>query len=129
MLEMGKRFADDAGVTDWVEWDEASVTTLLEFLIENEDAICLYADGAMFGGFVFPHEFNNSVMVFKEVFWRSEAGGVGVKMLKKAEQWAQGKGATISGMFTPIKMEPEKVGKLYERLGYAPTERTYMKAL
>lgn len=128
MLLMGEEFADDAGVTDWVEWDPASVTELLEFIIDNENAIALVSDNAMFGGFIFPHEFNNKVMVFKEVFWRSKGGG-GVKMLKKAEKWAKDKGAKMSGMFTPIKMDPIGVGKLYERLGYQATERIYMRAL
>lgn len=128
MLEMGRRFADDAGVTDWVEWDDASVTALLEHLIDSEDGICLVADGAMFGGFVFPHEFNGNVLVFKEVFWRSE-GFAGVKMLKRAEEWARGRGATMAGMFTPINEVTGDVGPLYERLGYRMSERIYMKEL
>lgn len=128
LLEMGSRFADDAGVSDWVEWDDESVTALLVHLIEDEDAICLVSDKGMFGGFVFPHEFNNKVLVFREVFWRSE-GFEGVKMLRMAEEWAKAKGARLCGMFTPIKEVTGDVGPLYERLGYAPSERIYMKEL
>lgn len=125
---MGEAFADEAGVTDWVDWDGESVTALLEYLIEDDNGILLTSDRGMFGGFVFPHEFNRSVLVFKECFWRSE-GFEGVKMLKQAEEWARSKGAKFSGMFTPIKMDPDGVGRLYERLGYSPTERIYMKEL
>lgn len=128
MLELGKRFADDAGVTDWVEWDADSVTAMLVFLIEDDNGICLVTDGGMFGGFVFPHEFNKSVLVFKEVFWRAERGG-GVRMLKRAEAWAKAKGARLSGMFAPIRQVGGDVGPLYQRLGYAPSERIYMKEL
>jgi len=128
MLELGERFADDAGVTDWVEWDADSVTAMLVFLIEDDNGICLVTDGGMFGGFVFPHEFNKNMLVFKEVFWRAERGG-GVRMLKRGESWAKAKGAVICGMFAPIKVVNSDVGQLYERLGYSPSERIYMKGL
>ena len=128
LLAMGQRFADDAGVTDWIEWDDASVTRLLHHLIESEDGVCLVSDNGMFGGFIYPHEFNNSILLFREVFWRSE-GFEGVKMLLRAEEWARAKGARLSGMFTPIKQVTGDVGPLYERLGYRPSERIYMKEL
>lgn len=128
LLEMGKRFADDAGVTDLVEWDDDSVTAMLEYLIDDPKGILLVGEKSMFGGFVYPHEFNRKVLVFKECFWRSE-GHDGVRMLKIAEQLATDMGASIAGMFTPIKMNPDAVGRLYERLGYTPGERAYSKRL
>lgn len=128
MLAMGREFADDAGVTEWIEWDEASVEEMLRFLIDDERGILLVSDGGMFGGFVYPHEFNQSVLVFKECFWRSQ-GIEGVKMLKQAERLAKDMGAGLSAMFTPIKMKPEAVGRLYERIGYAPGERIYLRKL
>lgn len=125
IMEMGKRFADDAGVTKEVGWDDESVQALLTHLIDDEDGVLLIGERGMIGGLVFDHHFNRHVRVFQELFWRSE-GIEGVKLLKRAEAMAKERGASRSIMISTANWN---TGPLYERLGYVPGERIFGKDL
>jgi hypothetical protein len=126
MLEIGKRFADDAGVTANVGWNDDSVASLLTALIENENGLLLTGDGVILGGVAYAHPFNNATVIFQEMFWRSEGRG-GVKALRMAEDWMRSQGVTRSIMVGLDSM-PELVS-LYGRLGYKPCERSFCKDL
>lgn len=128
ILVMGKAFADEAGVTEQVGWNEEDVEALLLHLIESPDGILLVGDRGMIGGLVIDHVFNRFTRVFQELFWRSE-GFEGVRLLKEAERRAKALGASRSLMLWTQKMNPEATGKLYERLGYEVGERVYTKGL
>jgi len=125
LLAMGKAFADEAGVTARVGWDDDCAAALLLGLIENPDGILLVGDNSMIGGVVFAHPFSG-VRVFQEMFWRSH-GRDGVRLLKAAETRARELGATRSVMLGMHDM-PD-VGRLYARMGYAPSEQCFMKVL
>ena len=124
-LGMGKAFADEAGVTDRVGWDDGAAKRLLRMLIEAPYGILLMGDNGMIGGMVFPHPYAGT-MVFQELFWRSH-GVEGVKLLKEAEKRAQALGATLSIMIGMDSL-PD-LGRLYARQGYEPMERLYGKGL
>jgi GNAT superfamily N-acetyltransferase len=124
LLEMGKAFADEAGVTARVGWDDDSVAEMLEGLILSDDGIVLVSERGMIGGVVYPHPFNASVRVFVEMFWRSE-DGQGLALLKAAEAQAEARGATKSVMVAMDGME--RTQRLYGRLGYAPCEMQFIK--
>lgn len=126
VMEIGRRFADDAGVMAEVGWDDASVEGMLRHLIDNEDGLLLVGERTILGGLAYAHPFNNAVKVFQELFWRSE-GAEGVKALKIAEQWMKGRGVSRSLMLDIATM-PD-LGRLYERLGYRLAERTFIKDL
>lgn len=126
VMEIGRRFADDARVTAEVGWDDASVEGMLRHLIDNEDGLLLVGERTILGGLAYAHPFNNAVRVFQELFWRSE-GAEGVKALKIAEQWMKGRGVSRSLMLDIATM-PD-LGRLYERLGYRLAERTFIKDL
>lgn len=126
LLVMGKAFADEAGVSDLVGWDDASVTALLTNLIEHDDGLLLIGDQSMFGGVAYAHPFNNAAKVFQELFWRSH-GREGLKALHMAEDWMRGRGISRSlmlGLDTMPNLE-----RLYGRLGYRPAERTFIKEI
>lgn len=123
VMELGKRFADDAGVTDQVGWDDASVEGLLRVMIA--DHVLLRGERSIIGGLVFPHPFSGR-KVFQELFWRSE-GHEGVKLLAEAERVAKDMGAERSLMLTVATMPGAE--RIYERRGYVPAERTYIKGL
>jgi GNAT superfamily N-acetyltransferase len=125
-MELGKRFADDAGVTDQVGWDDESVELLLTQLIEADDGILLVGEKSMLGGLIYAHPFNRNCRVFQELFWRSE-GFEGLKLLAEAERLATAKGATQSLMLDVIAMPG--AARIYERRGYKLTERTFTKEL
>jgi GNAT superfamily N-acetyltransferase len=124
LLEMGKAFADEAGVTARVGWDDDSVAEMLEGLILSDDGIVLVSERGMIGGVVYPHPFNASVRVFVEMFWRAE-DGQGLGLLKAAEAQAEARGATKSVMVAMDGME--RTQRLYGRLGYAPCEMQFIK--
>lgn len=126
LLKMGKAFADEAGVTDLVGWDDASVTALLNSLIDHEDALLLIGERSMLGGVAYAHPFNNAAKVFQELFWRSH-GREGLRALSMAEDWMRKRGVSRSlmlGLDTLPNLE-----RLYGRLGYRPAERTFIKEI
>lgn len=126
VMELGRRFADEAGVTGEVGWDDESVRSLLGMLIDSDDGILLVGKASIFGGLVFPHPFNNSVKIFQELFWRSE-GFEGLKLLAEGEKLAKARGATRFLMLDIATM-PD-LEKLYTRLGYRLAERTFIKEI
>lgn len=126
LLEMGRKFADEAGVTARVGWDDDSVVDMLEGLIDSPDGIVLVSERGMIGGMVYAHPFNSNVRVFVEVFWRAE-DGQGLALLAAAETQAEALGATKSVMVAMDGME--RTTRLYGRLGYAPCETQFMKEL
>ncbi len=126
LLEMGRKFADEAGVTARVGWDDESVSDMLEGLIASPDGIVLVSDKGMIGGYVAAHPFNRNVRLFVELFWRAE-DGQGLSLLNAAEAQARACGATKSVMVSMGGMERTK--RLYGRLGYALCEAQFIKEL
>ena len=124
VMELGRRFADDAGVTDQVGWDDACVSGLLRVMIAEH--ILLRGERSIIGGLVFPHPFSGR-KVFQEMFWRSEGGGEGVRLLAEAERMAREMGAERALMLA-IDTMPD-IDRLYQRRGYVPAERSYIKGL
>lgn len=125
VLVMGKAFADEAGVTAKVGWDDDTVAVLLTHLVESPDGVLFVGDNGMIGGLVFPHPFSGK-LVFQELFWRAH-GGEGLKLLKVAEDYAASRGAERSIMIGIDTMP--SIDRLYARLNYEPMERLYSKEL
>jgi len=126
LLEMGRKFADEAGVTARIGWDDDSVQAMLEGLIESPDGIVLVSERGMIGGYVAAHPFNRAARLFVELFWRAEDGR-GLALLNAAEAQAQTLGATKSVMVAMDGME--RTTRLYGRLGYALCEAQFIKDL
>lgn len=124
LIEMGRKFADEAGVTARIGWDDASVLEMLEVLIDGPAGIVMVSERGMIGGYVAAHPFNRNVRMFVELFWRAEDGR-GLALLKAAEAQAEALGATKSVMVAMDGME--RTSRLYGRLGYALCEAQYMK--
>lgn len=125
ILALGKRFADESGVTEKIGWDDDSAETLIENLIASEDGILLRGDKGMIGGVVYGHPYAGT-RIFQELFWRSE-GFEGVRLLDAAERAAKAKGAERAVMIA-IDGMPATDG-LYARRGYEPAERLFIKRL
>lgn len=125
VMALGKEFADEAGVTARVGWDDAHVEALLQGMIDSEDGILLVSGGGMIGGVVYPHPFSGT-RVFVEMFWRARDGN-GLALLKAAEKAARERGASQSIMVAMDDMD--RTRRLYAALGYAPTEAQFMKEL
>jgi hypothetical protein len=124
MVEMGRKFAERSLVH--VGFCADSVARLLEGLIA--DGICLVSDGGMIGGLVFAHPFNNAHLAAQELFWWSE-GREGLLLLSAFESACMERGAASITMITLDAVEPEKTGRIYQRRGYVPLERSFVKVL
>ncbi len=124
MLEMGRAFAEEAGVIARVGWDDASVIDTLETLMDS--GILLVSERGMIGGVIFPHPFNRDCVVFSEIFWRAE-DGQGRALLAEAERLAIERGANVSTMGAMDGME--RTQRLYGMLGYKYGEAQFMKVL
>jgi GNAT superfamily N-acetyltransferase len=126
---MGRDFHAAAGID--VPFDAASFASLCERLIGDENALVLIADGGMLAALCFPIYFNANALVVQELFWwvdpAKRGNGIARKMLKEAERWAREKGAVAMHMIALASNE--SVGEMYERHGYKPLERVYVRSL
>ncbi len=126
IMAMGRRFADEAGATQAVGWDDASVEAMLGAMIDGEH-ILLVGDRGMIGGLVFGHPFSGR-KVFQELFWRNEGPPMqGVRLLEMAERLAKERGCERSMMIEIASMPGAE--RIYRRRGYEPAERNFIKEL
>jgi GNAT superfamily N-acetyltransferase len=128
---MGERFLTETVYRGRVAVNPAQMTTLVDGLIAGENGEIFVAEQAgelvgMIGLLVFQHPIAGERTV-SELFWwvEPEHRGGGVRLLKRAEQWAREQGAVKLFMVAPTAA----VGTLYERLGYEYLEAAYQKAV
>jgi GNAT superfamily N-acetyltransferase len=85
------------------------------------------------GALAVPLYGNLTVLVGSEMFWWVEPpyrhSGVGKLMLSGIESAAKEAGVKVFSMMALESVEPEKAAAIYDRLGYAPTERAFSKVL
>lgn len=124
LVELGRRFIAAAGQ----DYRADVATATLEQLVSNETAVLLVNENltAMLGGVLYPYFFNGE-RVAQELFWWAE--GSGLKLLEAFEQWAKDNDARAVLMVCLEALSPERVSRIYERRGYVPLERTFMKEL
>jgi GNAT superfamily N-acetyltransferase len=132
LLRMSESFFNASGYSDMTTFNKTDSEATITHLIENK---WLLTDGksSMLGFVVFPMFMNSSTMVAQELFWwvdkESRGSGVGVKILKKAEDLAKNQGAVAMLMLSLNDFNGDRIDKLYEKLGYKRKEQTYMRTL
>lgn len=124
---MGQKFAEKARLADHVGYDPASMEATFRFLIEHSDCCLFVSENGAIGGAREPHPFNVHSWKATELFWWSE-GRDGLRLLAAFEEWAAEKCQMVE-MMALEAVDPERTGKLYERRGYAPVERGFVKVL
>lgn len=102
-----------------------------QHLIENPDGTLLVLERAgepmgMLGALCFTHPLS-AEWIAGELFWwcQPSARGDGLKLLRAATQWAQGRGASRLQMVAPN----DRVGELYRRLGFEKIETAWQLTL
>ena len=82
------------------------------------------------GAVIYP-DMNNGDITAVENFWYMlpQCRGQGLKLLKEYEKWARRRGAKRLAMIHLLNLQPEKLGALYQRLGFEPIETNYIKVL
>lgn len=135
-LEFGQRFFDESGFSAETAFDAESTEATFRHLINSEDGAMLVAvnDGEIVGmaaALAYPHYFNVNSRTAQELFWwvapSARGGTAGVRLLQALETWARGKGCTTLSMVCLTIDSPAE--RIYARMGYRATERSYIKRL
>lgn len=125
LLAMGERFAAKARLADHVGYDPESMAATFRAMIERDEFCLFVGETGAIGGLVAPHPFNHAQPIADELFWWSE-GFEGLRLLQAYEEWAASHGAIIR-MTALEAVEPERMKRFYERRGYQPLERAYVR--
>lgn len=82
------------------------------------------------GGMVYPDAYSER-LVATEMFWFIEPGfrGCGMRLYREFEAWARARGCREIRMVHLADSMPEKLDRVYHRLGYEPCEVHYRKEL
>jgi GNAT superfamily N-acetyltransferase len=124
LLEMGARFSNKARLIEHVGYDPENMADTFAILIEGGHPIFLSENGAI-GGTSSPHPFNHKHIIAQELFWWAEGGG-GLRLLEAFEDYAREHCHSVR-MLALHALEPERVGAIYRRRGYAPLEYGWIK--
>ena len=131
LMDMGERFVRETEYRSLVTLKpERLAASIANVLAAPGGAVFVSGSDATLTGMiamlVYDHPFSGERTAFELVWWvEPEARGDGVRLLRAAEDWAREQGATHMQMVAPN----ERVGALYERLGYAPVETSYQRSL
>lgn len=125
LLAMGEKFAEKARLTDHVGYDPASMEATFRAMIERDEFCLFVGECGALGGMVAPHPFNHAQPIADELFWWSE-GREGLRLLEAYEEWAAARGAVVR-MTALEAVNPERMKRFYERRGYQPLERAYVR--
>jgi GNAT superfamily N-acetyltransferase len=131
VVAMGRRFRNETGYAQLMPENVDKITSTSRLLITSSDGVVLVVDRGgvligMIGVLVYPHHFSDVRTAGELYFWVDPAyRGYGVRLLRRAEQWARAHGAVMMQMIAPT---PD-VCLLYERLGYTAIETAFQKDL
>ena len=123
---MGQKFAEKARLADHVGYDPASMEATFRAMIEGGHPLFVGENGAI-GGTCTRHPFNDDHVIVQELFWWSE-GREGLALLNAFESYARERAHSVR-MLTLEAVNPDRMARLYEKRGYAPVERGFVKAM
>lgn len=132
IVEMGCRFLDETEYATRLARNPAQMATFVTWLIQQPTGTALFLEErgphliGMFGIQTFVHPLSGEQYA-AELFWwvDSDARGHGLRLLRRAEQWAAEQGAVKLQMIAPTA----RVCRLYDRLGYQQIEVGYERSL
>lgn len=124
LMEMGARFAERAKLADHVNYNPPDMLATFKALIWGGHPLFIGERGAI-GATCTPHPFNSAHIAAQELFWWSE-GRDGLALLKALTAHCSEHAHSLR-MITLEAVEPERTGRLYERLGFKPLEHSYIK--
>jgi len=118
-----------------IEFDEASCFLLFKSSIEQ--GMCFVSEDDEIAGFiigmVFGSPMNQMVKMASELAWwvkpEFRRTSAGIKLLKALEESAKGNGAVSLTMICLESINPDEVQGIYERMGYAQAERSFLRCV
>ena len=132
LIRFGENFYDSLDYKD-IPYCETSAARWFDFM-RDLGVLFIALDGikpiGMAGGVFSKFIFNDAYEVGAELLWWVEPeyrrSGVGAQLLAALENSAYARGAARWSMVA-IEATADRVGQIYQRSGYVPTERTYTK--
>lgn len=128
MLDMGRRFIEQAWTRVGVGYCEASCTALLGALMADHLLLIAPDRSGMIGVMVHPWHFNHAVQTATELFWWSE-GEFGGALLNEAIARLRALGVPTLNMACEHHMRSPALDRLYRAKGFVPSEHIYIMDL
>jgi GNAT superfamily N-acetyltransferase len=137
-MDLAEAFVATTPVSHIVPFDREGTAAFVEGALDSENMIVLVAEdaGELIGitaAIAYPMYFNPSKLVAQELWWyiKPDArGGAASKLLfQEIEKWGKSKQAEAMFMVALDNDRVTTMAKMYGRLGYAPTERVFVKGL
>lgn len=133
IVQMAESFVAQTNYRRFITINPAATRELAEGLLRRpEDAVILLSlakSGEPIGliaMWIYQHPMSTERIASELVWWIDPRHtGTGVKLLKRAEQWAKEHGAVAIEMIAPT----ERIGRFYEALEYEVVEVKYLKRL
>jgi hypothetical protein len=135
LLAMGRRFFDASGYADITSFHPESFQVTLENLLGSDNGLVLVAvkekPVGMAAALLYPYFFNVDHKTAQEVFfWMDkEHRGIGAQLLDALIVGAKARGARSLSMIALESMAPDVVGGMYQRRGFRPSERSFIRSL
>jgi GNAT superfamily N-acetyltransferase len=117
------------------KFDEDCFGTTWRRIIDNDWGVIILLEDASqivgcISGAAFP-DIHTGELVASESCWfvMPQSRGFGMTLLEAFEEWSKSRGCKQLRMAHLMDSMPEKLGRLYRRLGYVATEVHYVKSL
>lgn len=131
LVEMGKRFISETNYNRQIATNPTALADLMMRLIHATAGVIFVSEMngkavGMIGAHVYMHPMSWECCGAETFWWvepEARGKGSGIRLLKKAEQWADEKGAVRMQMVAPT----EKAARVYTALGYVKLEEQYQK--
>lgn len=132
MVVLGQRFHAYADVAEIPFDPESFRLTIKRGLLDSNQCYLVAEIGgavrAMAGAIAYPPYFNHAAMTGQEMFWWSECGE-GMRLHAALATWAMGRGCQSFTMIALANTHSARMARLYKRMGYRPSEQTFIKGL
>lgn len=130
IVEMGATFLRESSYAMFLKNADQLTALAHKLIAGDQSAFLLIEKGdrivGMLGIVAYDHFVSGDRTAGEVVYWvETAARGCGVRLLRAAEAWARAHGAVLMQMVSPTP----RVDQLYARLGYAPIERVFQRAL
>lgn len=131
IADMGLDFLATDDYQGVLSENRAQIEATSRFLITDQNGVIFVAETpvglvGMISMLAFTHHFSGERVAGELVWWVKPAHrGIGIRLLRRAEQWAAESGARRIQMIAPN----ESVAHIYERLGYTMIETAYQRTV
>jgi len=137
-MDLAEAFVATTPINHLIPFDRECTAAFVEGALENENMVVLVAEDdveiiGITAAIAYPMYFNPAKLVAQELWWyiKPDArGGAASKLLfQEIEKWGKSKQAEAMFMIALDNDRVTTMAKMYGRLGYAPTERVFVKGL